>query len=317
MTADLDIHLASDEELREAHANVHDVWHMGLPLEAHIERRLTAPHHRRATWIVGCLDRRVVCCLGLHPLEFRVSGQVVPSVGVASVHTLAEFRGRGFAPNLIAWAEDHARSRGVQLSVLFSDVKPAYYQRMGYLLVPAHRGELTVADHLAAAQERLDETRPRIEPLAAQSHIETLQRIYNEAHAGDALAIERDQEYWNYLLACGPSDEFLSLCRADESGPFAYARWKVADDALFVRDLAVAANSELASVVYAALVRRARELDLKRVVGWLPNGAVERRWFDVEPRPIEITMFKPLVSGLHLSAEHLAAADRLNEIDHV
>ena len=323
MSQPLEIHLANDVELRAAHANAHDVWSMGLPLAAHIQRRLTAAHHRRATWIVGTLAGRVVCCLGLHPLEFQLRGAKVPGVGVASVHTLAEFRGRGFAPQLIAWSEEYARTRGAQLSVLFSDVNPNYYERMGYQLAPAHRGEAIVAERLASAQRLLDEGNARLEPFVAATNLEMLQRIYTDDHGREPLSIARSEEYWRYLIARQPDDEFAMLLVGGR--PVGYARWKVAGDALFLRDLAVVSDETSGrapgrsqrDLLFAGLIRRASEKGLARVVGWLPDGAAEQRWFRIEPRPIEITMFKPLVAGVHIDAEQLAAADRFHEIDHV
>ncbi|MBX9792092.1 MAG: GNAT family N-acetyltransferase [Pirellulales bacterium] len=325
MTETLEIHLANDEELRAAHANVHDVWSLGLPLDAHIQRRLTAAHHRRAEWIVGTLAGRVVCCLGLHPLQFQLEGRLLSGVGVASVHTLAEFRGRGFAPRLIVWAEEHARARGAQLSVLFCDVKPAYYERMGYLLAPAHRGELVVAEKLSYAQRLLDEAGTRFDSLDAATNIETLMRVYQGDQGREPLSIARSAEYWRYLIERQADDEFLSLVRGKENVIYGYARWKVAGDALSVRDLAVVRDVSTVQasvqaprdVLYATLISRANQVGLSRVVGWLPAGAAERHWFRVEPRPIEITMFKPLVPEVQLEARHLAAADRINEIDHV
>ena len=324
MTEALNVHLADDQELRAAHANVHDVWSLGLPLEAHIQRRLTAAHHRRAEWIVGCLAGRVVCCLGLHPLQFQLDGRTVPGVGVASVHTLAEFRGRGFAPRLISWSEERARTRGAQLSVLFSDVNPAYYERMGYLLAPAHRGEAIVAERIAAAERLINAGALRLEPFDALTNLDVLQRIYNTDHGREPLSLARDAAYWRYLLARQPDDEFLGIAVGSEP-PLGYARWKVAGDALFVRDLAVmpgvsVAHASLHSpreTLYAALVCRASQQGLSRVVGWLPNGPAERQWFRVEHRPIEITMFKPLAPEVRLEARQLAAADRFNEIDHI
>ncbi len=325
MSHSFEIHLADDAELRAAHANVHDVWNMGLALEAHIERRLTAAHHRRATWIVGTLAGRVVCCLGLHPLEFQLRDVKAPGVGVASVHTLAEFRGRGFAPQLIAWAEAYARTQGAQLSVLFSDVNPNYYERMGYQLAPAHQGEAVVAEKLPVAQRLLDVAGARFATLDAPSGIETLIRVYQEDQGREPLSIARSAEYWRYLIARQPDDEFLSLVHGAENTVCGYARWKVAGDALFVRDLAVVSDATLSGtpgqslreLLYAGVIRRASEQGLARVAGWLPDGAAERRWFRIEPRPIEITMFKPLAAGVQIDAEQLAAADRFNEIDHV
>ena len=105
MTKTLDIHLATDQQRRHAHANCHDVWSLGLPLAEHIARRETSALHRRARWIVGCVAGRVVAGLASHPLMFRLDGSVHPGIGIASVHTLPEFRRQGLAPQMLEWID--------------------------------------------------------------------------------------------------------------------------------------------------------------------------------------------------------------------
>src|SRR5262245_3080510 len=122
MTSALDIHPASPDELTAAHANVFDIWNKGLPLEEHLRYRLNSPKHTRAAWFVGSLDGRVVVSLGCYPLVFRLLGQDVPGIAIGSLYTVKEFRGRGFAPQLLAWVEDHHKHAA--LSILYSDIEP-------------------------------------------------------------------------------------------------------------------------------------------------------------------------------------------------
>src|SRR4051812_41546092 len=110
MSHPLDIHRASPDELVAAHRNVFDIWSKGLNLEEHLRYRLDeSPSHIRATWFVGCLDGRVVVSLGAYPLMFRIGDKELPGIAIGSVYTVGEFRGRGFAPQLIKYVEDHYR----------------------------------------------------------------------------------------------------------------------------------------------------------------------------------------------------------------
>ncbi len=140
MASELDIHIASTDEQLAAHRNVFDIWSKGLSLEDHLRYRMTAPMHQRATWIVGCVDGRVVTSLASYPVRFRVHGEEMPGIAIGSVYTLADFRGLGFAPRLLEWAESHQREHGAAWSVLYCDIKPDYYARLGYALCPSLEG---------------------------------------------------------------------------------------------------------------------------------------------------------------------------------
>ena len=134
----LDIHPASETERIAAYRNVHDVWSGGLDLEAHVARRLQSVQHNRADWFVGTLDGDVVTSLACYPLMFQLDGDSVPGIALGSVHTRADCRRRGFAGELIAWVEEHQQRRGVVLSLLYSDIDPRYYARLGYQECPSN-----------------------------------------------------------------------------------------------------------------------------------------------------------------------------------
>lgn len=312
----MDIHEASPDELREAHQNVFDVWSKGLSLEAHLERRMTSAHHNWARWYVGLVDGKVVTALAAHPLELAVDREVLPAIGVASVHTLAEFRGRGLAPRLIAWVEHHERQRGAAASLLFSDVDPGYYARQGYTLGPAHEA-WAAALPIDGQRGPLDSQVERLEPFAGRAGLGRMIGLWNECHGARGLRLERSSPYWELLFDRRPQDEFYWYF-AGGATPAGYLRLTRRGKDLSISDWAVTHGDAARLGSLLALARRlAGELRAERVGGWLPDWPEVARQFQVTPRREEITMLKWLVPGRAWTPEQVAAADTFCEIDHV
>ena len=184
----LDIHPASSDELAAAHRNVFDIWSKGLSLEEHLRYRLDeSPSHSRAQWFVGSLEGRVVVSLGAYPLVFRLGDEELPGIAIGSVYTVGEFRGRGFAPQLIGYVEDHYRAKETALSALYSDIKPEYYARLGYILCPALSGWCDLRDTPSPP-----ESKHRLVQVAPQTHLSALMKLYGDYHGATPLSIARD-----------------------------------------------------------------------------------------------------------------------------
>jgi predicted N-acetyltransferase YhbS len=311
-TVCLDIHPASREELVAAHSNVYDIWSKGLGLEEHVRARVDSPSHRRATWYVGTIEGRVVTSLGCYPLRFRVRDDNLMGVAIGSVYTVSDFRGRGFAPQLIAKVEDDEHKRGAALSVLYSDIEPQYYARRGYTLCPSWEGW---CQPNAAALEVSDS--PQWVPVSATTDLARLAALYADYHGGMPLSIARDDDYWQSLLEKAPNDEFYALVD-DGQAWLAYARISVNAGAWRIVDYALAdASDSLAEVFYGKVIAAARAAGAARAGGWLPDCPAARRYFELAPRPREITMIKSLSEAVRLDPDLIAATNRFCYIDHV
>jgi predicted N-acetyltransferase YhbS len=312
VTADLEIHAASHDELIAAHRNVFDIWSKGRNLADHIQHRLDSPTHRRAEWFVGCVDGGVVTSLAAHPVRFCIAGENVSGIAIGSVYTTADVRGRGYAPRLIKWVEDHTRRQGTGLSMLYSDVNPDYYARQGYVLCPSWEGWRDL-DGKTAGQRASH----RLVAFSVEDHLPAVKKLYADDYGTLALSIARDDEYWTMMLEKFARDQFYAL-EAPDGAWAGYALIGRRDDNWRVIDYALADHSEsLAEAFYTALETSAHATGAKRVGGWMPDSAAVRNVFALAPRSVEITMIKPLAWSGKLSDEMIADCDRICEFDHV
>ncbi len=308
----LDIHEASPSELAAAHRNVFDIWSKGLPLDEHVASRLASPKHRLATWYVGTLESRVVISLGCYPLQFKYRDQIVPGFSIGSVYTVKECRGRGYAPQLLAWVEERECQRGAKIGLLYSDIDPAYYMRLGYELCPSLEGWL---DPRSVAPP--PEPAYHLVEVDARQRWPELAHLYSKYHGAMPLSIERDEAYWQALFERFPEERFYALSDR-EGGWQGYVRigvkgmqWRITDYALQDQSL------ELAEALYAAAIELARQGGAENFGGWLPDHPSALQFFELHDRKTEITMLKSLDASLPLDAEMLELASRFCEIDHV
>jgi predicted acetyltransferase len=310
MSENLDLHEANADERAQAFRNVHDVWPVDPDPEEHLRRRLANPKYANATWYVGTLAGRVVAACGCYHVSVRLDGVIEPACAVGAVHTLPEFRGRGFAPRVLAFAESQEREAGKTFSLLYSDISPAYYERLGYRRCAAAQGWLVPSESKA---ERPVMCELRQFPPAEK--LSTLIDLYDRVHEQFPLSIARSSDYWRYLLAQNPEDEFYFLIQGK---PLGYVRLGIRPHGIVIRDLSLLDDDdETERDLYSAVIALAKERGAERVGGWMPADAVCRELFHVTDRVKELTMVKPLVDRIKIDDRHCHAAEHFHEIDHV
>lgn len=312
MTQDLDIHPASPDEVASAHRNVFDIWSKGRSLEDHVRHRLNSPTHSRAEWFVGTVDGRVVTSLAAHPVQFRIGAETLSGIAIGSVYTTKDVRGLGFAPRLINWVEDYKRRQGTDLSVLYSDINPDYYARMGYALCPSWKGFRKAANEADSA--RLSH---RLRAIDLAEYLPRIKQTYANYHGALPLSIARSDSYWSMMLEKFAADKFYSLEAADGAWT-GYVLVGPREDTWRVIDYALVDHSDaLAEQLYLAMSAAAHAAGARQIGGWLPDTKGARGLFAFAARKAEVTMIKPLAWGGTLSPEMIAGASQFCELDHV
>jgi predicted N-acetyltransferase YhbS len=313
MQSTFEIHPASPDEVVAAHRNVFDLWNKGLSLSDHVRHRLTSPAHRRASWFVGCVGGKVVASLGCHPFRFRVRGALVSGVGIASVYTVAAYRRLGYAARMLEWVHRDQRERGTGLAVLFSDIDPGYYGRLGYVACPSFEGWCRPRE----APVRAPRGRFRLVEFQGCDALAEMARLYDDSERQSPLSVVRDESDWNVLIGKSAEDEYFWL-ESPAGMRAGYGRLAPQNGVRRLVDYAVASDDEeLAEALYTALIDAARARGIEALGGWLPDRPAARRFFSFSPRRSAITMLRPIAWTGELDEELLGAAARCREIDHV
>ena len=312
MTTTLELRLASESELPAIFAKVHEFWGRGLELQEYVTQRLASPQHRRARWYVALRGETIVSSLGCYPIEFYRGGRPSQGIAIGSVHTRPEYRGQGAAAELLRYVEQIESQRGAALSVLYSDIAPRYYARLGYEICPAYYGW-----SLPSLRTDADVEAWRLIPFHAAQFLSQMREMYARDHGVRRLAVARSEEYWQHLFPKRPHDSFFWLQPPDGSLR-GYARLELAGQSLKITDLALpdSTGDDFFQACRAVLIYATAQ-SCERVGGWLPNTEPAQRCFTLESRSREITMLKSLGQEPPLSALEIAAAMYFQEIDHV
>lgn len=310
MSETLDIHPASDSERAAAFANLHDIWHGGMNAEDHLQHRLTYAKHRNATWYVGTLAGNVAVGLGCYKFDFRIRGEIVPGFAFGEVHTRAEYRGHGYAPKLLDWVEQHQKSQGRTLGMLYSDIGNDYYRRLGYEICASNEGWTALKESAKPTSS------VKLVPFERETESNYMAETYVNHHATRAISIARSADYWTYLLSRNPKDEFFLV----EAGGVrrGYVRIAVGARKLLIRDIALENDdTSLRRDLMKSIISLGHDRGVEEVGGWVADTPLHRELFTIAPRKTELTMLKPLRPDLLLTTDIIRDVDHFQEIDHV
>ncbi len=116
------------------------LWGDGLSREAYAKWNLA---QGRTRWgrerlqRVGLIEAdTVVASAKRYLFDVTVNGAPMLALGIGAVFTPEDRRGHGLAARLIEAMVDDGRQRGCGVAVLFSEIGAAYYERLGFTVVP-------------------------------------------------------------------------------------------------------------------------------------------------------------------------------------
>jgi len=146
VTAPRFVPLLDRSQIDEAARQNQSLWAYGrsdADHRAHTAAQLAnaGPELLRYVGLVG--DHGLVAACKRYGLLFRANGREARVFGIGAVFTPEAERGRGHAPALIRALHAEARDLGYAAAILYSDIDPAYYARLGFLALPA-------VDHFAS-----------------------------------------------------------------------------------------------------------------------------------------------------------------------
>lgn len=191
-----------DQVLEQTHA----LWSDGLDPSSYRDFIHTL---MKSEWAMqGCRNYRflvlvnesrdqVLAGMKLYRFTARLDGEMIRVGGIGAVFTPAAERRHGWAAELIARAHVMMAERGDLISLLFSEIGPRYYAKLGYQEMPSHARRVKVpgpgGSPRGAGPARLKRMH--------RNDLDTVIRLREVEDAGAPFALTRDRAYWKYLLA--------------------------------------------------------------------------------------------------------------------
>ena len=128
-----------------------------------------------------------------YDLSLRIDGRIRRVLGIGAVFTAAAHRGRGCARELLTRLLDTAVTEGQEFALLFSEIAPAFYERLDFVPVPLIESTLEVDQKRGGAPAMLvrsddDKDLHRIAELSA-------------TRSADArLAVDRSEDLIRFMI---------------------------------------------------------------------------------------------------------------------
>lgn len=134
--------------LEQILTDTYPLWSDGLSRENYAKSWAA---QRRTPWGQHHLDRvalvdgpHVLSSAKRYDLSLRIDGRIRRVLGIGAVFTAAAHRGRGCARELLTRMLDTAVTEGQEFAMLFSEIAPAFYERLDFVPVPLIESTLEV-----------------------------------------------------------------------------------------------------------------------------------------------------------------------------
>jgi hypothetical protein len=258
------------------------VWARGRSLEEYIDdftAVVSSGYGKRRFRTLGLrIDGSIVVSCKRYEREIRCGDRVLRAVGIGALFTPRELRGRGYASAMIGLLLDSEYAAGTDVAYLFSDIHPAFYERLGFIALPSRTISLR-ADALPTT---------RLEMAAAGAGDWTaIRRCFETLDSRRPISFKRTPLVWEWLRTQadrGDGQRIALIVRhARTARAYVLGRRFPKLDAFALDEFGYTGDNGFDAV--APLIRGAAG-DLGRVSGWLPpdvarpalpRGAVKKR----------------------------------------
>ncbi len=292
------------------------LWNDGLS-RAHYAKSWAA--ELETPWGAAHLDRvalvdgpHVVSSAKRYDLSLRLDGRIRRVLGIGAVFTGEAHRGRGAARELIARMLETAVTEGQEFAMLFSDIPPAFYERLEFVPVPLAEWVIEVDQKRGGAPAMLVRS-------GDQRDLPNIIEMSAARSTGARLALDRNEDFVRYgitkkrlqsgLAPAGlKTTEFLVVEEGHQAVAYLVAteqdgRWMIEEAG--DRD---PAGARLGAMLQVMLARYPSER-LPEIRGWWPQSLLPPQLKVVASIPTqEVLMIRPLRDRM-LPLPPLAAAE--------
>jgi GNAT superfamily N-acetyltransferase len=186
---------------------------------------LSDPSYRPDQRLLVKVDGRVVSHLHLTERQVRYGSTPLPINGVMWVGTLPEFRGLGFAQNLLRLADQRARETGAVLQALTTGM-PQYYRPNGWGVCGRQTFAQALSRNLPQAVEGVIEGRGGFWHVRPWRQVElgNLMSLYDLQYGQVTGSVVRSEEYWRWIIGRKYAHVFWVACQGESVRGYAFVK---------------------------------------------------------------------------------------------
>jgi predicted N-acetyltransferase YhbS len=292
---------ATGDYLRQILDDTFPLWNDGLDRERYArfwEAQLLTPWGRAHLDRVALVEgRTVISSAKRYELSARLEGRIRRVLGIGAVFTAPARRGQGAAVRLIESLLETAEAEGYEYAMLFSEIDPAFYERLDFVPIPVAESQLevTLKGGAPAVLVRAGDDRdvPQIAEMSARrSH-------------GARFALDRSEDWIRYGIAkrrllsgLGPVGfrELEFLVTEEGHQAVAYVVSSVHQGRWFIEDAGDRdpSGARLGAMLQVMLARTPH-LPPPQIGAWLPHDFTPPQVQRVRTQPTaEVLMIRPL-----------------------
>jgi predicted N-acetyltransferase YhbS len=186
---------------------------------------LNDPSYRPDQRLLVKVDGRVVSHVHLTERKIRYGSVLLPMNGVMWVGTLPEYRGLGFAQNLMRLADDRARETGAVVQALTTGM-PQFYRPLGWGVCGRQTMGQTLSRNLPQVSDGVIEGRSgfwHVRPWR-QVELNDLMALYDLQYAGNRGTVIRTEDYWRWIIGRRYAHVIWVACQGEAVRGYAFVK---------------------------------------------------------------------------------------------
>jgi predicted N-acetyltransferase YhbS len=171
------------------------------------------------------VDGRVVSHVHLTERTVRYGSSTLAMNGVLWVGTLPEYRGLGFAQNLMRLADGRARETGVALQALHTGM-PRFYRPLGWGVCGRQCLGQTLSRNLPQVSDGVVEGRGgfwHVRPWR-QVELNDLMGLYDRQYAQTNGSVVRSEDYWRWMIGRRYAHVIWVACQGETVRGYAFVK---------------------------------------------------------------------------------------------
>ena len=186
---------------------------------------LSDPAYRPDSRMLAKYDGKVVSHVHLTDRTIRYGSATMPINGVMWVGTLPEFRGMGFAQNLMRLASERASQGGAVVQALTTGM-PQFYRPLGWAVCGRQTFGQILSRNLPQVSDGVMEGRGAFWHVRPWRQVELgdLMALYDGQYARTTGSVVRSEEYWRWIIGRRYAHVIWVACQGEAVRGYAFIK---------------------------------------------------------------------------------------------